>query len=368
MAAMKRAVSISLVIAAIAAVAAAGWYRLAADGRSVPTSLSSGNSASVPAERSSPSVVLSINPSKSSPLARGRVGPEALTLAQEHRRARHLKALYERLASPGGSNTPESKYVLYQILGECAARPDLGRSASDRRKNIDDMRASIEALPETNPDKARRLQAYMQLTGGRCEGLEGLSVTKDQLEQLLQEAERGGDPKARAQLLAREIYGSMRANATNSERLSPAISDAQVTRMQEIFRSRDPDAIIVAGNVLSNTFRDVVIEVGPNRLELNHVASRDAWRMVACDYGHDCGPGSRSLLAACAHQSHCDVSTVPDLILFYGASPHQAQVMENYRQIFRNAIETNDWSQIHFSRRRNDSPLSRHLFMGGSGP
>ena len=123
--------------------------------------------------------------------------------------------------------------------------------------------------------------------------------------------------------------------------------------------SRDPDAIRAAGTILSNSFNDLAVQVGDETVD--GMASMQAWRLLACEYGMDCGPGDRQLVSACAFAGHCDATTVADLVYFYEISPSHAQQVDRYMQVFRDAIESENWSQVQFLRGPVAGP-GRYMF------
>jgi hypothetical protein len=139
------------------------------------------------------------------------------------------------------------------------------------------------------------------------------------------------------------------------------MSDVQLRTLEEAIASRDPEAIFIAGITLSSTFRDVVPEIGPNHDELQGRAAAEAWSLVACEYGLECGAGSRLLQNPCIYSGQCASTTVQDQTFFYGTTPYEAQLLDQYRQVFRNAVANNDWSGITFARRPNTSS-NRYMF------
>jgi len=301
----------------------------------------------------SSSVVLSIDASKPSPLPRKApaLAPESLSLQFD--RAKQVKPLYDRLAS-SPSMTPDAKYVMYRILSACATRTDR-KDAPDRRKRVAEQRKDLEILPDSNPDKVRRLELYDQLTS-RCAGLENLVTTGDELQRLLDDAALDGDARAKAAIVAEALGKTLAPPAPNQRgQQGLVITDDQLRTLQQAIASKDPDAIVIAGTALSNSFRDLVLEVGPRHDDLNGPAARQAWTLLACEYGLDCGESSRQVQLACAFGGQCAARTVPDLAFFYEVSPYQAQLIDQYRDIFRQAIEANDWSGITFARRPNTS-------------
>lgn len=312
---------------------------------------------------SSPSVVLSINAAKASPVPAAAIDIVS-PMAREYEKARNLKPLYDRLKA-GGANTPEGKYFLYKILARCASRSDRAPSSSPPRTTAD-RRKELEAqIPMTSKDRDKRLAAFDQVNATeRCAGLEGLTTTKADLELLLKEAADAGDPKARALMTTNEVMASSKPIAPGTSPANsggPGITDAQYQALRDAIASRDPEAILIAGTTFSNTFRDAVVEVGPDHEELQNRASMEAWRLVACEFGADCGPNSAALQVACAYGGQCAATTVPDQIYYYGVSPYEAQLIDQYRQLFHNAATNNDWSGIDLSRRPNNSS-SRYMF------
>lgn len=351
---MKFKTEVVLTAIALAAIAAlVTWLRAPDKAQASAGSRSLRAAQAAMRERPAPSVVLSIDVSRPSATnAAPRVKPP-MTLAREFEQATALRALYDRLSAPGAAATPEAKYVLYRILGACARRTDPAPgvpSPGDRAERRKQLEASI---PDANPLKPVRLKAFDDL--GRCAGLEGLTTTKAELDKLLDEAAQQGSAPARALQVQRDLGSDMPRGG------APATA-AQLQALRDAVASRDPAAIAIGGTVLSNTFNDTVIEVGDNHDALDNVASKQAWRLLACEYGLDCGSGNQELQTACAFLGRCGPTTVPDLIYFYETTPNQAQLVEQYRQVFRQAIEANDWSGLTFASRPGGTPQNVFRF------
>jgi len=279
-------------------------------------------------------------------------------------RSKQLKPLYDRLAA-SPALTADAKYVMYRIVSACASRPDR-KDDGDRKKNVETRRKTLqESIADSNPDKRHRLELYDELTG-RCAGLENLTTTEADLARLLDEAARDGDPRARAALVLQQAAKTMltgeQLEQQGAHQQGLTITDDQLRTLQQVIATRDPEAILLAGTALSNSFRDMMIEVGSTHDDLNGIASMQAWRLVACEYGLDCGEDSRQVRLACALAGHCQARTSLDLAFYYEVSPYQAQLIDQYREIFRQAIERNDWSGLQFARRANTSD-SRWFFI-----
>lgn len=343
---MSKRSAVAAGMAAVALVAAVSWY-LRDDGvsagsasASVPSKANAGNAQA----RLAPSSVLAIDMTKSSlPAQPVRNASAPLSLARELEQAANVKAIYDRVRA--SHETAEAKYVLYRILNDCARKTDPVPADRPAPKTWDERRRSLEAsLSDSNPQKAVRLKAFDEMR--RCQGMEGITTSRAELDKLLDDAAREGDPRARALQVQREIGGDM-------PRGTAPITDAQLQTLREALASRDPAALVIAGTVLSNTFSDMVIEVGDDHQPLDHAASRHAWRLLACEYGLDCGAGNNELRQACAMSGRCGPNSVPDYIFYFDTTPSQAQLVDQYRQAFRHAIDSNDWNGITFARRQN---------------
>jgi len=96
--------------------------------------------------------------------------------------------------------------------------------------------------------------------------------------------------------------------------------------------------------LLSNTYGNEALQV--NGEDIDGPMAHAAWRLVACEYGLDCGPDSRPMAIACAAQNHCGAGNVADLTLYYEATPNGAQLIDRYRAAFRQAVDSGDWTRI----------------------
>lgn len=352
-----------LAIAAIAAVGALAWDLLRPPPAATP---------GLPAAAATPAVERTAAPTRAA-VARGPesmsqaanfLRPAAVTtvtaspLAREFGNAPAYKPIYDRLKGTAEGETPEGQYYLHRILRACATIADRRGGARSRPRNTEqseERRGLIAAsLPEGDPRRAQRLEAFEKISTDRCAGLAGLSVTEAELTQLLKNALAGGDPKARAFQVERDMWQERRTGSTPG-RSGPTLSEAQVSELQGAFSSRDPEAIAIAGRVLANGFRDLTVRIGPDREVIENRALMNAALLLACEYGYACGENNSRVLQACAYQGHCGVASLPDYLFYYGASPYDAQLLDRYRTILRQAADTGDWSAIVIER-GNRSP------------
>jgi len=298
---------------------------------------------SAPPDRLSASAVLSIDP-RPNPLRPARAMPVKATLFNEYLGAKNYRALYDRLHGTAEGQTAEGKLVMYEVMKACANITEGKRYQwKPQTPKRDDF---VQGIAGTDPQRDRRIAAYDNFTANHCVGFDGVNITQADLDKMLTDAAAAGDPRARAMsieqdlLLARRTQG--RDNAT--------ISDAQIESLKGALASKDPEAIRVAGRVLSNSYNDYALRVGPDQSPIEPRAFMNAWLVLACEYGQPCGSDTPRLQQACAFQGHCDAQNFPDYLYYYGSSPHDSQLLVQYRAIIQHAVESGDWSQIQVAR------------------
>jgi hypothetical protein len=173
-------------------------------------------------------------------------------------------------------------------------------------------------------------------------GFEGVTISQADLDKLLADSAAGGDPRARAMQIEQELITSRRTLGRDNATLG----DAQIDTLKQSLASKDPEAIRVAGRVLSNSWSDYALRMGPDQQPVEQRAFMQAWLVLACEYGAPCGSDTPRLQQACAFQGHCDAQSYPDYLYYYGSSPYDSQLLVQYRTVLRTAIETGDWSQL----------------------
>ena len=305
----------------------------------------------------SASAVLSIDPRTMS----GKPARTVKSLNAEYLTTKSLKALYDRLKATPEGTTPEGEYILYEIMRRCATVTEgsVRRPFTRALPNRDELAATLA----TDPQRDKRLAAFDEMDTKRCTGFESVSITQASLDKLLADAVAGGDPKARALMIERELWAS-RPQGQRMDRVT--ISDAQIEQLRQILGSRDPGAMVTAGRILSNSWNDYTVRIGPENQVMEPRAFFNAWQILACDYGYPCGSDNSRVLSECALQGHCQAQSLQDYLYYYAGSPHDSQLVQQYQQILRNAVETGDWSQVQVVR--GAKPPGRNQFFFGPGP
>jgi hypothetical protein len=304
------------------------------------------------------SAVLSIDPRAVSPRKAQAV---KATLYGDYLKAKQLRSLYERIKNSPEAQTPEGQYILYEMLRRCATVTDgnARRPFSRPMPNREDFIANISP---TDPQRDKRIAAFEEMDTKRCAGFEGVNVTQAELNGLLANAVNGGDPKARAIAMEQELWAERRTGG----RGTVTLSDLQVDQLHQILASKDPGAMVVAGRILSNSWQDFGLRIGNDTSLAEPRALYNAWQILACDYGYPCGSDNARLLTECALQGHCQAGTLQDYLYYYGGSPHDSQLVMQYQNVLRTAIETGDWSQV--SVVRGPRPAGSPRFFFGGAP
>jgi hypothetical protein len=341
-----------IVMAALVIFVAGAWLALKppelhetpTPGASAATPSADASARSPAPEKLSASSVLAIDPRTRSKKA---AVPVRQTLAGEFRAAKQYRALYDRLKSSAEGTTAEGAYVLYEIAKRCATIPDkpTWRNAPAAKPLEQRRDEFLTSLQPTDPLREKRVAAFEEVNANRCLGFEGVTMAQADLNKMLADAVRLGDPTARALAIEQEVMGARRGRWDQG-----TLSESQIDGLKQAIGTRDPSAMLTAGRILSNSYSDLTMRVGADGQIVEPRAMLNAWQILACDYGYPCGEDNTRLQQACAYQAHCDASSLPDYLYYYGSSPHDSQLIAQYQNILRAAIETGDWSQLNLVR------------------
>ena len=298
--------------------------------------------------RTSSEAVLSIAPGTPRPAeaaAPSSAKPALSPLMMEFSRRREWKPLYDdirRSARP----SPEQMYVLAEVLDNCATVTDRTPPRLSRMKlGGPDAKARLAAsLAAKDPTREKRLAAFDKMNVDPCAGFENITTTQKEVRDLLEQAARAGDPKAKASLLYRELVEPSRTE------LFISLSDAQLETFKQVIGSGDPRAILDGVQILSGNYDNFSVRVGPNEQPLEFLAMHYAATLAACDLGYPCGPDSRCMLQECALGGKCDSATYRDHLFFYLVPPSMSQTASEYHVALMRAIRDNDWSYFTFHR------------------
>jgi hypothetical protein len=280
----------------------------------------------------------------------------ATALAREFAAATSYKALYERLKDSPEGRTPEGQYYLYRMLRACATvadrRPPAGPPRAISPSLLQERRERVLAeFPEGNPAREQRLAALEKLGQDVCEGMGGITISEADLGNLLRSAVQGGDPKARLAQAEQEMWAERRSTSAGRPGITrPTLNDGQMDAVRTAFASRDPEAIAMAGQMLSYQFRDVSLRLGTDTEPVDTSVLRNAALLLACEYGYPCDGNAQAVLAGCALQGRCGVATLPDYLFYYSASPYEAQAMDRYRAQLRQLSDSGDTAVLGFTR------------------
>ena len=316
------------------------------------------------------SAVLRIDPATRStpaPVARMPLPPPS-PFMQAYLDGKDWAGLYRRLKDAPA--TPETQYLQAEILATCAKRaPATGKPAPKIASREERRTEFLASLAPNDPQLEKRKTAWEKMSVDRCGELAQIDYNAAEVDKLVEAAGAGGDPRAKAWLLMKQMQDEREAASRKSiaEGGPPgptgyALTDAQFATMRELLGSQDPLVINEFRNILSSTIDGGSIRIGPNQLTIDNMAMHNALALVGCDFGAPCGENSRPILAECATQGRCDAGNLYDHTLYYGVSPNGAQLVEQYRQWLGQMIGARDMSQLNLVRGPN--PGSSSMFSG----
>jgi len=359
---MNRSIAVVLLLAAaIGAGAYIAWKQPA--GLSAPGTAATREASTSSAAGSATPLAASHSAATAAIARRVAGAPAKATLFNEYLGAKSYRALYDRLHNTGEGATAEGLYVQYDILRKCATVTDRQQYRRGvQPKPLDQRRTDfIAALPPNDPNRDKRIAAFERSAVNRCSGFDDVQVTQSDLDKMLEDAANAGDPKAKAAEVEQQIWAQRRAGQWRTATLS----DTQIGTLEQAVASRDPGAMMVAGQLLSNQWNSMTVQVGPDAQPVEPRAFYNAWQVVACEYGYPCGSDNPRIADECAYRGHCDATSLPDYLSYYASSPYESELLSRYESVLRGAIESGDWSQVTVSRGATPAP---QMGFGGHGP
>jgi hypothetical protein len=287
---------------------------------------------------------------------------------------RDWPGLYQRVKN--GPQTPEAMYIQAELIRSCARAvpaatvpmPPAPPSAEERRQKF------AAGIPENDPFRAQRLAAYDKVSADACGELSNMGLVRDSAKALMASATNAGYAQARAEKLVDDIQRAAQEAMQKSAPDMPRgpigrmpVSDEQFQELTALLGSRDPRVLNELRSVLASSWQDASLRIGSDQQPVDGRAMFAALQLLGCDLGTPCDAESRIALQRCAYQSQCAASTVGDQIYYYDASPHQAQLIERYRQSLLEMMRSGDFSGLRVVRGPQGAG-NTFVFSGGRGP
>jgi hypothetical protein len=352
---------LALNVALVGGVLVAGWFALrppevTAPVTAAPAAAPAKSAASSGSNGSAAASSVDVKP----PLVRTETPTPKKTLYNEFLASTSYRQVYDRLNGTAEGSTPEGKFVLYELLRRCAEVTERDWRRPIPRPTVAKREDFLASLAPGDPNREKRVAAYEQVAFNKCAGMEDVSISHADLNKMLAESAAGGDPKAKAHSLELDLWAARRADRKTT------LSDEQFAELRNIAETKDPEAILIAGRLMSNSWHEYAVRIVPDGPNVDPRAFHNAFLVLACDYGAPCGETNARILQACAFQGHCDAGNLRDYLFYYGASPHDSELVGQYRTLLREAIETGDWSRLNIARGPVPTGAPRVFF--GPGP
>ncbi len=253
--------------------------------------------------------------------------------------------LHSRVSS--GPQTPEALYIQAEIYSRCAKRPPPADSVNPAASQAEARERFIARL-KGDKNAEQRIAAYEKTKLDPCEGVAMGEFSKERLAQLLDAAASAGDPRAQAWQLSQQIERPFFEGQPHPRGYS--VTDEQMESIRRLLASGDADVVTDLQGILSSTLIDANLRIGPDGERIDSNAMAAALTLVACDLGAACGADTQRLLMQCAMQGYCGAANLYDYTYFYESSPHQAQLMEQYRQALLEMARNRDFSGLRIAR------------------
>lgn len=207
-----------------------------------------------------------------------------------------------------------SRHGLPRLHGEFLHRQNTGTGASDQYENW------------------LRERAFAGTTR-HCIAFDGAPILPERILGLMQSAARDGDPRAIARtLLFRDLADSKLGTFD------------LVTRL---LSTRDPLVIRDVGLFLTRGESSMI--VGNGSVPVNATSLAIAWKLVACDFGLDCGSDSKILNNLCAYQGQCRAFSYEDWLERYTESAEELQEIKRLRTLLHIGLVSRDWGLLGLS-------------------
>lgn len=278
------------------------------------------------------------------PVARTDVA-RASAVAIEFRRSHDLKAFADTLMARKADLTSDERYHLAKALEEClftaSINEDMATYAAKQRRQF------LASLPMDDPNNAKRVAAYEAVDNTqRCARFQGTKISQKDIDDLLQEAAQQGDVRAQARMLVAELNKNLSNQRSDPSQPAPRVGADDLSRLIGLLQTRDPEAMIIVGQYLSQSSVAGQLRIGPNGEVPEPSAFLGAFSLVACDLGPDCTSLSREPQLACAYGGYCSSASFEELFQNFLASPWAYAQAVRYRGIIHTAINTQNWSLI----------------------
>jgi hypothetical protein len=274
--------------------------------------------------------------------------PEAVhasAVALEFRTSRDLKAFADALSARREELTADERYHLAKALEECqfatSINEDLAAYGAKQRRQF------LAGLPIGDPLNTKRIAAYEAVDNTqRCARFQGTKISPKDIDDLFREAAQQGDPRAQARMLVAELNKTLTSQPADGSNTPPRVTMDDMSRIIGLLETRNPEAMIIVGQFLSQSSMVSQLRIGPNGEVPEPSAFLGAFSLVACDLGPDCTSLSREPQLACAYGGYCNASSFEELYQNFLASPWAYSQAVRYRSIILTAINTQNWSLI----------------------
>lgn len=239
-------------------------------------------------------------------------------LHEQYEKSADLKAFVDSI----GRDTvnPEQKAYVARALRSCA---DVAASSVEAQAQRYESK-----IPATSPNRSARISAHRRNLE-RCRGFEGMPISRAEAERLMEEAAAAGSAFA----LSERLVTLERQEGT----------EHAASMLVRVLESLDPVAML---NALDFVRTGRAIKLGAEPDATVNAPLAQAWMLVTCDFGLDCGPESPVVRAHCVSLNQCDANSFEEIVLAGIQSGEDASYVQRIRANLRQAISERNWRAL----------------------
>ena len=252
------------------------------------------------------------------PIAARSLSHSPAVLARQFETARDLKSFLDALGR-NPSDAEEKAYVA-MALQACMRVATLGVD-----KEIEAFKARLPPNHEHNALRTAMFTGSME----RCRGFEGHPIAIEEIKKLKDDAYAAGSTLVAAERLqqiqasqGREIAGQM---------------------LKRVVEGGDPIAIL---NSLSIVREGQLVQLSDLNPNSSSTIVSNAWMLLACDFGLDCGQTSGVVRAHCASLGQCGAENLEAVLQRGLPGTDEAAAVAAARVRLREAIVQGNWTAI----------------------
>lgn len=260
-----------------------------------------------------------------------------------------------------------ARMTAFAMAGELCLLGASGATVGAGPAEVADAPGTPASSASRENERARAAQSALSMrrVAYKCAGVD--LGDREHVDRLWQMAAATGDPVAQAYVSWRNAEASFAPDPAlvasgfphpEKVRAPERWTASAVESILRALATRDPAAIAVLGPLLQTTSHTDGLALADSGLVLAELP-HSAWTLIACEYGLRCDGTSTAVLAACANEGRCDVSSMEELVRRHLWTPTEAEQFDRVRDTLRALVESGQPSLLRIVPLDNTKPIRR---------